>query len=414
MPVSRLNPSNFSNLKHPRRQLQKIPLPRHKYNIITGMFEFKITGKLAGRGRTGVFSTPHGDLATPVFMPVGTHASVKSVNPRELKEIGAQIILANNYHLFLRPGSDVIAKLGGLHAFMNWDKPILTDSGGFQVWSLGEPGGGLAKITPDGVEFRSHLDGTVNFLSPEIAIDSEVKLGADIIMAFDQCTSDTAKKDAARTALELTNTWLVRGVKEWQKHDTEKQALFGIIQGALHEDLRREAAQFVVAQDLPGIAIGGETIGYNMSGTQQVIDWIADYLPENKPRYTMGLGLKPSDVLTAISLGIDMFDCVAPTRLARNGALYTGKVISKNGEYCFESNYPNERINIGNKEFAGDAGPIDENCDCPTCKNFSRAYLHHLFRSKELLYYSLASVHNLRLMLKTVEATKELASRPQS
>jgi len=378
------------------------------------MFEFKVTGKLAGRGRKGSFSTPHGNLATPVFMPVGTRASVKSVNPRELEEIGAQIILANNYHLFLRPGSDIIARLGGLHAFMNWNKPILTDSGGFQVWSLGEPGGGLAKITPAGVEFRSHLDGTINFLSPEIAIDSEVKLGADIIMAFDQCTSDTAKKDAARTALELTNTWLVRGVKEWQKHDTEKQALFGIIQGALHEDLRREAAQFVVAQDLPGIAIGGETIGYNMSGTQQVIDWIADYLPENKPRYTMGLGLKPSDVLTAISLGIDMFDCVAPTRLARNGALYTGKVISKNGEYCFESNYPNERINIGNKEFAGDAGPIDPDCDCETCKNFTRAYLHHLFRSKELLYYSLASVHNLRMMIKAVEDAKELALRRQS
>src|SRR3989344_3924651 len=168
------------------------------------MFEFKITGKLAaGRGRCGVFSTPHGDLNTPIFMPVGTHASVKSVNPAELATIKAQIILANNYHMFLRPGSDVIARLGGLHAFMNWDKPILTDSGGFQVWSLGEPGGGLAKITPDGVEFRSHLDGTVNFLSPEIAIDSEVELGADIIMAFDQCTSDTAKKDAARTALEL-------------------------------------------------------------------------------------------------------------------------------------------------------------------------------------------------------------------
>ena len=396
------------------------------------MFEFKITGKLAaGRGRCGVFSTPHGDLNTPIFMPVGTHASVKSVNPAELATIKAQIILANNYHLFLRPGSDVIARLGGLHAFMNWDRPILTDSGGFQVWSLGK----LAKVKNDGVEFRSHLDGSVNFLSPETAIDSQIKLGADIIMAFDQCTSDTAKKDEARTALELTNTWLLRGIKEWQKYDTEKQALFGIIQGALHEDLRREAAQFVVAQDLPGIAIGGETIGYNMSGTQQVIDWIADYLPENKPRYTMGLGLKPSDVLTAISLGIDMFDCVAPTRLARNGALYTGRVIMKNTvipaqagiytnrspirsgmtkEYCFESNYPNERINIGNKEFAGDAGPIDPDCDCETCKNFTRAYLHHLFRSKELLYYSLASVHNLRLMLKTVEATKELALRPQS
>ena len=396
------------------------------------MFEFKITGKLAaGRGRCGVFSTPHGDLNTPIFMPVGTHASVKSVNPAELATIKAQIILANNYHLFLRPGSDVIARLGGLHAFMNWDRPILTDSGGFQVWSLGK----LAKVKNDGVEFRSHLDGSVNFLSPETAIDSQIKLGADIIMAFDQCTSDTAKKDEARTALELTNTWLLRGIKEWQKYDTEKQALFGIIQGALHEDLRREAVQFVAAQNLPGIAIGGETIGYNMSGTKQVIDWIADYLPENKPRYTMGLGLKPSDVLTAISLGIDMFDCVAPTRLARNGALYTGRVIMKNTvipaqagiytnrspirsgmtkEYCFESNYPNERINIGNKEFAGDAGPIDENCDCPTCKNFSRAYLHHLFRAKELLYYSLASVHNLRLMLKTVEATKELALRPQS
>jgi len=375
------------------------------------MFEFKITGKLAaGRGRCGVFSTPHGDLNTPIFMPVGTHASVKSVNPAELATIKAQIILANNYHLFLRPGSDVIARLGGLHAFMNWDRPILTDSGGFQVWSLGK----LAKVKNDGVEFRSHLDGSVNFLSPETAIDSQIKLGADIIMAFDQCTSDTAKKDEARAALELTNNWLLRSIKEWRKHDTEKQALFGIIQGALHEDLRREAVQFVAAQNLPGIAIGGETIGYNMSGTKQVIDWIADYLPENKPRYTMGLGLKPSDVLTAISLGIDMFDCVAPTRLARNGALYTGKVVIKNKEYFFESESPNERINIGNKEFAGDAGPIDENCDCPTCRNFSRAYLHHLFRSKELLYYSLASVHNLRMMIKAVEDAKELALRRQS
>ncbi|MFZ2201773.1 MAG: tRNA guanosine(34) transglycosylase Tgt [Microgenomates group bacterium] len=378
------------------------------------MFEFKITGKLMGRGRTGVLSTPHGDLATPVFMPVGTHASVKSVNPRELHTINAQIILANNYHLFLRPGSDVIARMGGLHKFMHWDRPILTDSGGFQVWSLGEQKGGLAKITPDGVKFRSHLDGSVNFLSPEIAIQSEIKLGADIIMAFDQCTSDTAGKVEAGQALELTNNWLLRGIKEWQKHDPKKQALFGIIQGALHEDLRKEAAQFVADQNLPGIAIGGETIGYNMTGTKQVIDWIAPLLPENKPRYTMGLGLKPSDVLTAISLGIDMFDCVAPTRLARNGALYTGKVTMKNRQYCFESNYENERINIGNQEFAADADPIDPDCDCPTCKQFSRAYLHHLFRSKELLYYSLASVHNLRLMIRTVEDAKQLASHPQN
>jgi len=367
------------------------------------MFEFKVKSKLFGRGRTGTFSTPHGEIQTPVFMPVGTHASVKSVNPLELEKVNAQIILANNYHLFLRPGSDLIAKLGGLHSFMNWNRPILTDSGGFQVWSLGQEKAGLAKINPDGVEFRSHLDGSTHFLSPEIAIDSEIKLGADIIMAFDQCTKDTADKDEARTALELTNKWLSRSVSEWKKHDTQKQALFGIIQGALHEDLRKEATQFVVEQDLPGIALGGETIGYNMNGTKEVVDWIADLLPENKPRYTMGLGLKPSDVISAISLGIDMFDCVAPTRLARNGALYTGRVIKKNNQCIFESEFTNERINIGNKEFAIDTKPIDSNCDCDTCKHFTRAYLHHLFKSKELLYYSLASIHNLRMMIKTVE-----------
>lgn len=375
------------------------------------MFEFKITGKLFGRGRTGVFSTPHGDIHTPVFMPVGTHASVKSLHPAELENIGAQIILANNYHLFLRPGSDIIAKMGGLHAFMNWDKPILTDSGGFQVWSLGK----LTKIRDYGVEFRSHLDGSINFLSPETAIDSEVKLGADIIMAFDQCTSDTANRDEARKAMALTHDWLIRSIKEWQKHEASlpagRQALFGIIQGALHEDLRRESAEFIVKQNLPGIAIGGETIGYNMAGTQTVLDWISDLIPENKPRYTMGLGAKPSDVLAAISLGVDMFDCVAPTRLARNGALYTGKTIFKNDRCYFESESENERINIENKRFETDTNPIDPDCDCSTCKNFSRAYLHHLFRSKELLYYSLASVHNLRMMIRTVEDAKKFNSQ---
>lgn len=373
------------------------------------MFEFKVTGKLPGRGRTGVFTTPHGDIHTPVFMPVGTHASVKSVNPADLVKIKTQIILANNYHLFLRPGSDVIAKMGGLHSFMNWDQPILTDSGGFQVWSLGQENAGLAKISKDGVEFRSHLDGSLNFLSPEIAIKSEVKLGADIIMAFDQCTKDTATVDEARAAVELTQNWLLRSIKEWQKNDIGKQALFGIIQGALHEDIRREATQFVLAQNIPGIAFGGETIGYNMAGTKQVIDWISPLLPEDKPRYTMGLGLKPSDVLTAITLGIDMFDCVAPTRLARNGALYTGKVILKNNAYSFESEFPNERLNIGNKQFETDAKPLDPDCDCDTCRHFTRAYLHHLFKSKELLYYSLASLHNLRMMIKTVEDAKKLA-----
>lgn len=356
-------------------------------------------------------------------MPVGTHASVKSVNPRDLEKINSQIILANNYHLFLRPGSDTIAKLGGLHSFMNWDHPILTDSGGFQVWSLGQRKAGhehlfssLTKIKQDGVEFRSHLDGSTNFLSPEIAIQSQVKLGADIIMTFDQCTSDKATEAEARSALELTNSWLIRCKNEWQKYQNPyaishmPQALFGIIQGALHEGLRREAAEFVVSQNLPGIAIGGETIGYNMTGTKEVVDWIYDLLPENKPRYTMGLGLKPSDVLTAITLGIDMFDCVAPTRLARNGALYTGKVVQKNNQYCFESEFANERINISNQEFANDTKPIDPDCDCDTCRHFTRAYLHHLFKTKELLYYSLASVHNLRMMIKTVDDAKKLST----
>lgn len=374
------------------------------------MFKFKVTSKLLGRGRTGVFTTPHGEIRTPVFMPVGTHASVKSVNPTDLTNIKTQIILANNYHLFLRPGSDVIAAMGGLHSFMNWDKPILTDSGGFQVWSLGQENAGLAKISKNGVEFRSHLDGSLNFLSPEIAIQSEVKLGADIIMAFDQCTKDTATVDEARAAVELTQNWLLRSIKEWQKNDTGRQALFGIIQGALHESLRKEAAQFVVEQNTPGIALGGETIGYNMAGTKQVVDWIGPLLPENKPRYAMGLGLKPSDVLSAITLGIDMFDCVAPTRLARNGALYTGKVVTKNHEYFFESEFPNERLNIGNKQFETDTKPIDPDCDCDTCRHFTRAYLHHLFRTKELLYYSLASIHNLRMMIKTIEDAKKLAS----
>lgn len=378
------------------------------------MFEFTVTGKLKGFGRTGIFTTPHGDVHTPVFMPVGTAATVKAVPVDFLDQINSQIILANNYHLFLRPGHELIKHLGGLHQFMNWNKPILTDSGGFQVWSLGQAKAGLAKIDSTGVEFKSHLDGSLHFLTPQLATRSQMHIGADIIMAFDQCTSDTADKTEARQALHLTHHWLDQCIAEYNRYDCISpssqlpQALFGIIQGAMHEDLRIEAVQNIVSKKLAGIAIGGETIGYNMEGTAAVLDWIRPYLPEDKPRYTMGLGLKPSDLLKAISLGVDMFDCVAPTRMARNGALYTGKVVVDNNHYHFESETENERINIGNSRFIKDTKPIDPDCDCPVCLHYSRAYLHHLFMTKELLYYTLASIHNLRMMTKTVEDAIEL------
>src|SRR5689334_20215641 len=250
------------------------------------MFEFQVTGKLFGKGRTGILQTLHGPIQTPVFMPCGIKATVKSLTSEQLESLGAQIILGNNYHLHLQPGPETIEKLGGLHQFMNWNKPILTDSGGFQVWSLGQEKAGLAKLSPEGVEFKSHLDGKRHFFSPEVAIDSQIKIGADIIMALDQCTSDQADEKATKQALNLTENWLVRSKAEWSKHDPNKQALFGIVQGALHKNLRRDATQFVVNQGLPGIAIGGETIGYNMDGTEEVMDWIFDLLPDNKPRYT--------------------------------------------------------------------------------------------------------------------------------
>lgn len=354
------------------------------------MFEFKVTEKLSERGRKGIFTTPHGEIHTPVFMPVGTNATVKSLSPADLESIGAQIILSNNYHLFLRPGSDIINQLGGIHRFMNWPKAILTDSGGFQAWSLGEKKAGLVNITDAGISFKSHLDGSSHFWSPQDAIKSQLLIGADIIMALDHCTSDEASFSEAQDALVRTHTWLSRCKAEWLTGDPHTQALFGIVQGSLHRDLRRESAEFIVDQDLPGIAVGGETIGYNMEGTEQVMDWIEDLLPQDKPRYAMGLGLRPSDLVRAIKAGFDMFDCVAPTRLARNGALYVSPEISSN-----------ERIDISKSKFELDQNPPDPACDCSTCLNFTRAYLHHLFKSRELLYYRLSSLHNLRFMIRT-------------
>lgn len=365
-------------------------------------FELQHKDKKTG-ARAGVIHTDHGDIETPIFMPVGTQATVKTLDSFDLKNLDAQIILGNNYHLHLRPGEDVIAASGGLHKFMNWDKPILTDSGGFQVFSLGaqkenKGQGSLTKITDDGVEFRSHIDGSKHFFSPEKAIEIEHKIGADIIMAFDECTSDQASIDYARQAMNRTHAWASRCIAEHQKNSAYhgyKQFLFGIVQGANHKELREESARAISALPFDGIAIGGESIGYNMKATAEILDWVMPYIPEDKPHYAMGVGLDPSDLITVIEHGVDMFDCVAPTRLARHGMLFVKSPKEKN------------RLNIRNSMFAQDFSPIDKDCGCLTCKNYSRAYLHHLFAASEMTAMRLASIHNLYFLLDLMKQTRQ-------
>ena len=335
-----------------------------------------------------MISTSHGEIHTPVFMPVGTNASVKSLSREDLESVGAQIILANNYHLYLRPGSKNVKKLGGIHKFMNWPHPILTDSGGFQIQSL------KPKITDEGAEFVSHLDGSKHFLTPESATQSQIDIGADIIMAFDHSVPTGATHAFAKAAVTRTHSWLLRCIKTWTStlQLSRSPALFGIIQGGEFPDLLRESAKFVVDQDLPGVAIGGAVIGSDPHQTSDTISSIKDLLPSNIPLYTMGVGVRPSDLISVIKAGANMFDCVAPTRLARAGLLYN-----------HES--PNERIDINQSKYKLDQNPIDDCCDCYTCKTYTRAYLHHLCKSRELLFYRLASIHNLRVMIQTTNSS---------
>ena len=379
-------------------------------------FELKSKDKNS-RARAGIIHTDHGDIETPIFMPVGTQATVKTLDSRDLSDMQAQIILGNTYHLHLRPGENVIAEAGGLHKFINWDKPILTDSGGFQVFSLGlqkksenkvavkkmnqqeeVPPEQLVSIDEEGVTFKSHIDGSTHRFTPESAIDTEHRLGADIIMAFDECTPDTASREYTAEAMERTHRWAERSFTAHEKNTTYhgyRQFLFGIIQGANYEDLRKESAQFISSLNFDGIAIGGESIGYNMEATANILDWVYPLIPENKPRYAMGVGLYPADLLVAIEHGVDMFDCVAPTRLARHGMLF-----------CFDKE-KKHRLNIKNVRYIKDAGPIDADCDCSTCLNYSRAYLHHLFAADEMTGLRLASIHNLRFMLKLMEQARQ-------
>ena len=342
-------------------------------------FRFALEAR-SGEARAGCFTTPHGPLHTPAFMPVGTHGAVKAMTPQQVRAAGAQMILANTYHLSLRPGESLVAKLGGLHRFMRWDGPLLTDSGGFQVFSLPKK-----EISDHGVRFRNEVDGSAVELTPERSIEIQNALGADVIMAFDECTPFPAEPEVVRTGVRRTLAWLERCVLAHAR--PESQALFGIVQGGVHLDLREECARAVVAMDLPGIAIGGVSVGEGHELMCRVTEHTAPLLPAHKPRYLMGVGL-PEDLLAAIGYGMDMFDCVIPTRFARSGTVFTRR----------------GRIRLTHRRYRRDAYPIDTSCGCAACAGgFSRAYLHHLFAANEILSAILVSIHNVRFYERLVQ-----------
>lgn len=332
-----------------------------------------------GTARTGILHTPHGDVRTPAFMPVATQGSVKSLDSLDLKSLGAKIILSNAYHLYLRPGVPLIEKLGGLHTFMNWNGPILTDSGGFQGFSLSH----LRKIKPNAIVFKSHIDGSVHEFGPEASVQYQERLGADIIMPLDICASANSNEPTVRQAMDQTHQWATLC---HEIHSTKNQSLFGIVQGGLHLKLREESSSFLTSLGFPGYAIGGLSVGESKEAKYEVVKFTTQLLPVKSPRYLMGVG-SPEDLVECVALGIDMFDCILPTRIARNGALYVRE----------------GRINIGNASLKNSDAPIDEKCDCYTCTTFSVAYVHHLFKARELLAYRLATIHNLRFIIRLME-----------
>ena len=352
------------------------------------MFEFRIIAECSKTGaRAGELITPHGVIRTPVFMPVGTLATVKSMSPGELKEINSQIILGNTYHLYLRPGSEIIAKAGGLHRFMNWDGPILTDSGGFQVFSLAK----LQKITDENVICRSHIDGSLLIMSPEWSMDTQRVLASDIAMCFDQCSELPATHEKLEEALKRTTLWAIRSKEYFMSHnDINNQVLFGIIQGGTCDDLRERSAREIIGIDFPGYAIGGLSVGESHEAMYHTLDILNDIMPLNKPRYLMGVGY-PSNIVEGIARGVDMFDCVMPTRNGRNGTLFISS----------------GRVNIKGKVHSEDFSSLDPECDCYTCRNFTRAYLRHLAMCGEILGARLCSWHNLRFTVRIAEQARE-------
>ncbi len=342
------------------------------------MIEFRLIAEDAETGaRAGELVTPHGVVETPVFMPVGTQATVKTLAPCDLVELDARIILSNAYHLFLRPGADIIREAGGLHGFMAWDRAVLTDSGGFQVFSLGH----LNRVTDEGLEFQSHLDGKRFFMTPEQNMELQRDLGADIIMAFDECVAYPATREKAVESAERTLRWAERSRSAWSA-DPRDQSLFGIVQGATYEDLRTESARALVEMDFPGYAIGGLAVGEPKPVMREMVDAVVTVLPRERPRYFMGQGF-PDDIVESVAQGVDMFDCVMPTRNARKGSLFTSR----------------GRLVVKNAQYARDERPIDPDCDCPTCRRFTRRYIRHLFHADEALGPRLASVHSLAFYL---------------
>jgi queuine tRNA-ribosyltransferase len=351
-------------------------MPAVRYELIK-------TCKQSG-ARLGRLHTPHGSYDTPLFMPVGTQATVKGMSPDELKEIGAGIILSNTYHLFLRPGSELIRDAGGLHGFMNWDRAILTDSGGFQVFSLSD----LRDITEEGVTFRSHIDGSRKYLSPELSIKVQNDLGADIIMAFDECTPYPCEYGYADTSMKLTARWAKRCKEAHARPD--EQALFGIVQGSVYPELRKESALRTIELDLPGYALGGLSVGEPGEVMNEILEVTVPLLPKDRPRYLMGVG-SPDYLIDGVIRGIDMFDCVLPTRIGRNGTILTSK----------------GRIIVRDAKYARDFTPMDDECDCYACRNFTRAYIRHLFKTGEILGLRLATWHNLRFLLRLMDDVRK-------
>ncbi|PCK70991.1 queuine tRNA-ribosyltransferase-like protein [Paenibacillus larvae subsp. larvae B-3650] len=351
-------------------------LPAVKYEHIK-------TCKQSG-ARLGRVHTPHGVIETPIFMPVGTLATVKTMSPEELKEMNAQIILSNTYHLFLRPGHDIVKAAGGLHKFMNWDRPILTDSGGFQVFSLSD----IRKITEEGVAFRSHLNGDKLFISPEKAMEIQNALGSDIMMAFDECAPYPADYEYVKQSMERTTRWAERCLQAHKR--PEDQALFGIVQGGMYRDLREESAKQLTSIDFPGYAIGGLSVGEPKHLMYEVLDYTTPLLPTNKPRYLMGVG-SPDALIEGSIRGVDMFDCVLPTRIARNGTVMTSS----------------GRLVVRNAKYAEDFGPLDPECSCYTCKHYSRAYIRHLIKADETFGIRLTTYHNLHFLLDLMRQVRE-------
>ena len=347
-------------------------------------FRFEIIKKDGlSRARLGRVETDHGFFTTPVFLPVGTQGTVKSLTPEELVEIGVEMILGNTYHLYLRPGHEIIGRLGGLHAFIHWERPILTDSGGFQIFSLGS----LRKISEEGVAFQSHLDGSSHFLTPEKVTEIQTVLGSDIAMVLDECVPYPSPYEYTKTSMERTSRWAKRCLQVRRENDP---ALFAIVQGGVHQDLREKSAQTLVEMGFQGYAIGGLSVGEPKSAMLDVLAWTTPLLPENAPRYLMGVGT-PEDILDAVMLGVDFFDCVLPTRNARNGTLFTSS----------------GKISIKQAQYAEDQRPVDESCACYTCRHYSRAYLRHLYLSKEILSSRLNTIHNLYYYINLLKKIKE-------